>query len=222
MVDGKMRAVSSRGAMVDSLRVAVLAALNIADELATLRERYEHLAGTTATSQPGCATAPAPSPACSTRSSTAASPASQPLSNSQDAIEHRTNIRIVIRESPPTNSTRTNTGRTRLHRLRKNRVPHSCGLIAWVGIERSSTAVPTPPQTPLNPSQKGPPTNSEPTPEELDFSGAAQSVAPAPIPSGGPRPREGPRRGTRPTPHRDCPISRATASASCSYQAAGA
>jgi cell division protein ZapA len=51
MVDGKMRAVSSRGATVDSLRVAVLAALNIADELATLRERYEHLAGTTATSQ---------------------------------------------------------------------------------------------------------------------------------------------------------------------------
>jgi cell division protein ZapA len=39
MVDGKMRAVSSRGATVDSLRVAVLAALNIADELATLRER---------------------------------------------------------------------------------------------------------------------------------------------------------------------------------------
>ena len=51
MVDGKMRAVSARGGTVDSLRVAVLAALNIADELATLRERYDDLAGTTATSQ---------------------------------------------------------------------------------------------------------------------------------------------------------------------------
>jgi cell division protein ZapA len=36
IVDGKMRAVSAHGATVDSLRVAVLAALNIADELATL------------------------------------------------------------------------------------------------------------------------------------------------------------------------------------------
>ncbi|HEX4652511.1 MAG TPA: cell division protein ZapA [Granulicella sp.] len=51
VVDGKMRAVSARGGTVDSLRVAVLAALNIADELATLRERYDDLAGTTATSQ---------------------------------------------------------------------------------------------------------------------------------------------------------------------------
>ena len=33
IVDGKMRAVSAHGATVDSLRVAVLAALNIADEL---------------------------------------------------------------------------------------------------------------------------------------------------------------------------------------------
>jgi cell division protein ZapA len=40
-VDGKMRAVSAHGATVDSLRVAVLAALNIADELVTLRARYE-------------------------------------------------------------------------------------------------------------------------------------------------------------------------------------
>jgi cell division protein ZapA len=46
MVDGKMRAVSARGATVDSLRVAVLAALNIADELTTLRARYDALAGT--------------------------------------------------------------------------------------------------------------------------------------------------------------------------------
>ncbi len=43
MVDGKMRAVSAHGATVDSLRVAVLAALNIADELMVLRERFEVL-----------------------------------------------------------------------------------------------------------------------------------------------------------------------------------
>ena len=45
LVDAKMRAVSSHGATVDSLRVAVLAALNIADELTTLRARYDALAG---------------------------------------------------------------------------------------------------------------------------------------------------------------------------------
>jgi cell division protein ZapA len=44
MVDSKMRAISAHGATVDSLRVAVLAALNIADELLTLRARYETLA----------------------------------------------------------------------------------------------------------------------------------------------------------------------------------
>lgn len=38
-VDGKMRAVASHGRTVDSLRVAVLAALNLADELARLQER---------------------------------------------------------------------------------------------------------------------------------------------------------------------------------------
>ena len=43
MVDGKMRAVSAHGATVDSLRVAVLAALNIADELEELRERHRDL-----------------------------------------------------------------------------------------------------------------------------------------------------------------------------------
>ncbi len=43
MVDGKMRAVSAHGATVDSLRVAVLAALNIADELAELRQRHRSL-----------------------------------------------------------------------------------------------------------------------------------------------------------------------------------
>jgi len=45
LVDGKMRAVAAHGSTVDSLRVAVLAALNISDELLTLRERYETLAG---------------------------------------------------------------------------------------------------------------------------------------------------------------------------------
>ncbi len=41
VVDAKMRAVSAQGATVDSLRVAVLAALNIADELLMLRARYD-------------------------------------------------------------------------------------------------------------------------------------------------------------------------------------
>jgi len=45
LVDTKMRAVSAQGATVDSLRVAVLAALNIADELYAMRERYSDLAG---------------------------------------------------------------------------------------------------------------------------------------------------------------------------------
>lgn len=45
-VDAKMRAVAAHGRTVDSLRVAVLAALNIADELVRLTERYEALART--------------------------------------------------------------------------------------------------------------------------------------------------------------------------------
>ena len=45
LVDAKMRAVAAHGSTVDSLRVAVLAALNIADELCTLRGRYDALAG---------------------------------------------------------------------------------------------------------------------------------------------------------------------------------
>ena len=45
LVDGKMRAVAAHGSTVDSLRVAVLASLNIADELLGLRERYDTLAG---------------------------------------------------------------------------------------------------------------------------------------------------------------------------------
>ena len=43
VVDTKMRAVSAHGATVDSLRVAVLAALNLADELVTLKGKYEAL-----------------------------------------------------------------------------------------------------------------------------------------------------------------------------------
>ena len=38
LVDAKMRAVAKHGTTVDSLRVAVLAALNIADELVSLRQ----------------------------------------------------------------------------------------------------------------------------------------------------------------------------------------
>jgi cell division protein ZapA len=48
VVDAKMRAVSAHGQTVDSLRVAVLAALNIADELLALRARYEALSATAA------------------------------------------------------------------------------------------------------------------------------------------------------------------------------
>lgn len=45
LVDSKMRAVAAHGGTVDSLRVAVLGALNIADELLALRSRYDALAG---------------------------------------------------------------------------------------------------------------------------------------------------------------------------------
>ena len=41
IVDGKMRAVSAHGATVDSLRVAVLAALNIADEYHLLKKKQD-------------------------------------------------------------------------------------------------------------------------------------------------------------------------------------
>jgi cell division protein ZapA len=44
IVDSKMRAVSALGNTVDSLRVAVLAALNIADELCSARQRYDQVA----------------------------------------------------------------------------------------------------------------------------------------------------------------------------------
>jgi len=51
MVDAKMRAVAEHGNTVDSLRVAVLASLNIADELQCLRERFASLSGSISTSE---------------------------------------------------------------------------------------------------------------------------------------------------------------------------
>ena len=51
IVDAKMRAVSAHGNTVDSLRVAVLASLNIADELCAARQHHEQLAGTIQNSQ---------------------------------------------------------------------------------------------------------------------------------------------------------------------------
>ena len=44
-VDGKMRAVADASHTVDSVKVAVLAALNIADEFFALRERHEQIEG---------------------------------------------------------------------------------------------------------------------------------------------------------------------------------
>ena len=43
-VDGKMRLISQQAATVDSLRVAVLAALNIADEFHMLKRKYDGVA----------------------------------------------------------------------------------------------------------------------------------------------------------------------------------
>ena len=51
VVDGKMQAVADQGGTVDSLRVAVLAALNIADELECLRERHRSLLSTISQTQ---------------------------------------------------------------------------------------------------------------------------------------------------------------------------
>jgi cell division protein ZapA len=45
-VDSRMRAVASTGRTADSLRVAVLAALNLADELARAEDRLRQLEGT--------------------------------------------------------------------------------------------------------------------------------------------------------------------------------
>ncbi len=44
-VDLKMRAVAEQTATVDSLRLAVLAALNIADEYHVLKRKYDAIAG---------------------------------------------------------------------------------------------------------------------------------------------------------------------------------
>jgi cell division protein ZapA len=44
-VDSKMRTVAEQTSTVDSLRLAVLAALNIADEYQVLKRRYEAVAG---------------------------------------------------------------------------------------------------------------------------------------------------------------------------------
>lgn len=43
-VDSKMRLISQQAATVDSLKVAVLAALNIADELHVLKRKYDSVA----------------------------------------------------------------------------------------------------------------------------------------------------------------------------------
>lgn len=43
-VDGKMRAIAGRNQVVDSLRVAVLAALNIADDFHQLKGRQDNVA----------------------------------------------------------------------------------------------------------------------------------------------------------------------------------
>lgn len=43
-VDTKMRLIAQQAATVDSLRVAVLAALNIADELHVLKRKYDSIA----------------------------------------------------------------------------------------------------------------------------------------------------------------------------------
>jgi cell division protein ZapA len=55
VVDAKMRAVSAYGATVDTQRVAVLAALNLADELVTLRGRYESLSASVEASRQAAA-----------------------------------------------------------------------------------------------------------------------------------------------------------------------
>jgi cell division protein ZapA len=44
-VDNKMRVISQQASTVDSLRVAVLAALNIADEYLILKAKYDAVAG---------------------------------------------------------------------------------------------------------------------------------------------------------------------------------
>jgi cell division protein ZapA len=45
MVDARMRAISQHSSTVDSVRVAVLAALNLADEYCQLQHRYDGVSG---------------------------------------------------------------------------------------------------------------------------------------------------------------------------------
>ena len=45
LVDAKMRSVAEHTSTVDSLRVAVLAALNLADEYVALKKKYDTIAG---------------------------------------------------------------------------------------------------------------------------------------------------------------------------------
>jgi cell division protein ZapA len=51
IVDNKMRLVAAQGKTVDSLRVAVLAALNIADELARTEAQLQELSSTASEAQ---------------------------------------------------------------------------------------------------------------------------------------------------------------------------
>jgi cell division protein ZapA len=51
VVDAKMRAVSADGSTVDSLRVAILAAINIADDLMRLQDHCRLLRGTMSETQ---------------------------------------------------------------------------------------------------------------------------------------------------------------------------
>ena len=78
MVDAKMRAVSANGVTVDSLRVAVLAALNIADELARLQDQCRRVNGTVNETRPSCAAAPIVFPACWIRYSTTSTATTAP------------------------------------------------------------------------------------------------------------------------------------------------
>jgi cell division protein ZapA len=55
-VDGKMRSVAEATRTVDSVRVAVLAALNIADELHSLKRRQDALEGPLRTRVEKCVT----------------------------------------------------------------------------------------------------------------------------------------------------------------------
>src|ERR1039458_8663256 len=55
LVDARMRAVAAQGRTADSLRVAVLAALNIADELSRAVQAVAAMRGRLTRAQPVCA-----------------------------------------------------------------------------------------------------------------------------------------------------------------------